>query len=137
MDPFFSEEGARILLEGAETLRRETDKKSRGLEWRETGSRYSLELKKNDARRFLICLVVDADGKRHRLIFPEGNGLINGWTLVVEALQDMGTKVRRGEKRKPNETNLHIKVEIYKDGQTNDQSFAEITISGKINQDTI
>ena len=66
----FSEEGARILLKGVETLRRETNKNSRGLEWRENGKRYSLELKKNDASRFLICLVADADGKRHRPFFP-------------------------------------------------------------------
>ena len=74
----FSEEGARILLKGVETLRRETNKNSRGLELRENGRRYSLELKKNDAGRFLICSVVDADGKRHCLIFPKGNNLING-----------------------------------------------------------
>ena len=133
----FSEVGARILLKGVGTLRRETNKNSRGLEWRENGRRYSLELQKNDVERFLICSVVDADGKRHRLFFSEGNGLINGWTLVVEVLQDMGTKVRKGEKRKPDETNLHSKVEIYKDGQINDQSFAEITISGRINQDMV
>ena len=99
------------------------------MEWRENGRRYSLELKKNNAGRFLLCLVADADGKRHRLFFPEGNGLINGWTLLVEALQDMGTKASRREKRKPDETILHSKVEIYKGGQIKDQSFAEITIS--------
>ena len=133
----FSEEGARILIKGVETLRRETNKNSRGLEWRENGKRYSFELKKNDAGRFLICLVVDADGKRHCLFFPEGNDLIYGWTLVVEALHDMGTKVHRGDKRKPDETNPHSKVESYKDGQINDQPFTEITISGKINQDMV
>ena len=42
-------EGARILLKGVESFRRETCKSSRGLEWRENGRRYSLELKKNDA----------------------------------------------------------------------------------------
>ena len=99
--------------------------------------RYSLELKKNDAGCFLLYSIADEDGNRHRLVFPEGNGLINGWTLVVEALQDMGTKLRRGEKRKPDETILHSKVEIYKGGQINDQSFAEITISGRKKQDTV
>ena len=96
-----------------------------------------MELKKNDAGHFLICSVVDANGKRHRLFFPEGNGLLNGWTLVVKALQDMGTKVRRGEKRKPDKTNLHSKVKIHKDGQINDQSFAKITSFGRINQDMV
>ena len=101
------------------------------------GRRYSLELKKNNAGRFLLCLVADADGKRHCLFFPEGNGLINGWTLLVEALQDMGTKASRREKRKPDETILHSKVEIYKGGQIKDQSFADITISRRKKQDTV
>ena len=43
----------------------------------------------------------------------------------------MGTKASRGEKRKPDETILHSKVEIYKGDQIKDQSFAEITISGR------
>ena len=110
-------EGARILLKGVESFRRKACKNSRGLEWRENGRRYSLELKKNDVGRFLLYSVADANGKRHRLLFPEGNGLINGWTLLVEALQDMGTKASREEKRKPDETILHRKVEIYKGGQ--------------------
>ena len=71
------------------------------------------------------------------MFFPEGNGLINGWTLLEEALQDMGTKENRGEKRKPAKTNLHGKAKIYKGGQIKDQSFAEITTSGRKNQDTV
>ena len=75
----FGEEGARILLKGVESFRKgEACKNSRGLEWRENGRRYSLELKKNDARRFLLCSVADADGKKYHLFFLEGNGLING-----------------------------------------------------------
>ena len=57
--------------------------------------------------------------------------------MVVEALQDIGTKVRRGEIRKPDKTNPHSKEKSYKDGQINDQSFVEITISGRINQDMV
>ena len=75
--------------------------------------------------------------KGHRLFFPKGNGLINGWTLLEEALQVMGTKENRGEKRKPAKTTLLGKAEIYKGVQTKDQSFAEITTSGRKNQDTI
>ena len=82
----FGEERARILLKEVESFRRQAYKNSKGLEWRENGRRYSLELKKNDAGCFLLFSVADADGKRHRLFFPEGNGLINGWTLLVEAL---------------------------------------------------
>ena len=49
----------------------------------------------------------------------------------------MGTKANRGEKRKPEETTFHSKVEIHKGGQIKDQSFAEITISGRKKQDTV
>ena len=44
----FGEEGARILLKGVESFKREAGKNSGGLEWRENGRRYSLELRKND-----------------------------------------------------------------------------------------
>ena len=81
-------------------------------EWKD-----SLESSKNDVERFILCSVANEDGKRHRLFFLEGNGLINGWTLLEEALQDMGTKESRGEKRKPAKTNLHGKTEIHKGGQ--------------------
>ena len=68
----FGEEGARILLKGVESFRKDTGKNSGGLEWRENERRYSLELRKNDGGRFILCSVVDFDGKRHRLFFPEG-----------------------------------------------------------------
>ena len=102
----FSEEGVRILIKGVESFRREAEKISEGVDWRENGRRYSLELKKNMAGRFIQCSVADEDGKRHRLFFPEGDGLVNGWALLVEALQDMGFKVSRGEKREPATVNL-------------------------------
>ena len=107
------------------------------MEWRENGRRYNLELRKNDGGRFILYSVADVDGKRHRLFFPKGNGLINGWTLLEEALQVMGTKENRGDKRKPAKTTLLGKAEIYKGVQTKDQSFAEITTSGRKNQNTI
>ena len=112
----FGEEGARILLKGVESFRKDAGKNSGGLEWRENERRYSLELRKNDGGRFILCSVVDFDGKRHRLFFPEGNGLINWWTLLEEALQVMGTKENRGEKRKPAKTTLLGKAEIYNGG---------------------
>ena len=87
------------------------------MEWRENDRRYSLESKKNDVGRFILCSVADEDGKRHRLFFSEGNGLVNGWTLLEEALQDMGTKESRGEKRKSTNTNFHKKAEILKEDQ--------------------
>ena len=88
----FREEGVRILLKGVEFFRREVGKISGGVEWWENGRRYSLESKENAAGRFILCSIADEDGKRHRLFFPEGNNLVNGWTLLGEALQDMGFK---------------------------------------------
>ena len=97
----FREGGIRILLKGVESFRREAGKKSVGVEWWENGRRYTLELKENDAGCFIQCSVDDEDGKRHRLFFPEGDGLVNGWTLLEDALQDLGFKRSRGEERKP------------------------------------
>ena len=133
----FGEEGARILLKGVESFRNEPGKNSRGMEWKENGRRYSPELRKNDGGRFILCSVVDLEGKRHQLCFPKGNGLINWWTLLEEAIQIMGTKENRGEKRKPAQTTLLGKAEIYKRDQTKDQSFTEITTFGRKNKDTI
>ena len=65
----FGEEGAKILLKGVESFRKEAWKNSEGLEWRENGRRYSLELRKNDGGHFILCSVADLDGKRHQLFF--------------------------------------------------------------------
>ena len=46
-----------------------------------------MEYKENDVGRFLLCLVTDANGKRHRLFFPEENGMLNGWTVLAKALK--------------------------------------------------
>ena len=66
----FGEEGARILLKGVESFRKEAGKNSGGLEWRENGRRYNLELRKNDGGRFILCSVADVDGKRASIVFP-------------------------------------------------------------------
>ena len=96
----FGEEGARTFLKSVVSLRTEADKNFEGLGWCENGRRYSLEMRKNCFGRFLLCSVTDLDGKRHRLLFPEGNGLINGWTMLEGALQDMGYKEGRGDRNK-------------------------------------
>ena len=103
----FREGGVRFLLKGVESFRREEGKNSKGVEWWENGRRYSLDLKENGVGRFIQCSVANEDGKRHRLFFPEGDGLVNGWTLLGEALQDLGFKRSRGEKRKPATLNIH------------------------------
>ena len=34
--------------------------------------------------RFILSSVRDEEGKRYRLIFPEGKGLVKGWLLLAE-----------------------------------------------------
>ena len=126
----FREEGVRILLKGVESFRREVGKISGGVEWWENGRRYSLESKENVVGRFILCSVADEDGKRHRLFFPEGNGLVNGWTLLGEALQDMGFKVSSGEKRKPATINLLGKTENLMGDQIKSQPRTDTRASG-------
>ena len=118
----FREEGVRILLKEVESFRRETGKTSDGVEWWENGRRYRLESKKNAAGRFIQCSVADEEGKRHRLFFPEGSGLVSGWTLLGEALKDMGFKVSKVEKRKPATINILGKMENPMGDQTKNQS---------------
>ena len=133
----FGEEGARTLLKSVVSLRKEANKNIEGLGWSENGRGYSLELRKNVHGRFLLCSVIDMDGKRHRLLFPEGNALINKWTLLEEALQAMGYKEDKGEKRKLAKTSSLGKAERQKGGLILDNSSMEITSLGRRRQDTI
>ena len=118
----FREEGVRILIKGIESLRRETGKTSDGVEWWENGRRYRLESKENAAGCFIQCSVADEEGKKHCLFFLEGGGLVSGWTLLGEALQDMGFKVSKVEKRKPAKINILGKTENPTGDQTKNQS---------------
>ena len=126
----FREEGVRILIKAVESFRREIGRFSEGVEWRENGRRYSLELKENVAGRFIQCSVADDDGKRHRLLFPEGDGMVNGWTLLGEALRDMGFKESRADKRKPATINLLGKTENLTGDQIKKQSCANTRAPG-------
>ena len=99
------------FLKSVVSLRTEADKNSEGLGWCENGRRYNLEMRKNYHGRFLLCSVTDLYGKRHILFFPEGNGLSNGWTMLEGALQDMGYKEDRGERRKLTKTSSIDKLE--------------------------
>ena len=100
------------------------------MEWWENGRRYSLDSKENAVGRFIQCSVADEDGKRHRLFFPEGDGPVNGWSLLGEALQDMVFKVSRGEKRKPATINLPGKTENTMGDQIKKQSCEDARVSG-------
>ena len=130
----FGEEGTRTLLK---SVVKEANKNIKGLGWRENGRGYSLELRKNVHGRFLLCSVTDLDGKRNRLLFPKGNDLINGWTLLEEALQATGYKEDKGEKRKLAKTSSLGKTERQNGGLIPNNSSMEITSHGKRRQDTI
>ena len=94
-------------------------------EWKENGRSFSLICKKNDVGCFVLCSVIDADGKRNCLFFPEGKGLLNGWSLLAEALQGLGVKVNIDEKRKPTETKPRRKEEPPREGLSKVMSFVD------------
>ena len=73
----------------------------------------------------------------HRLSFPEGNGLLNGWSMLEEALLAMGTMENGGEKSKPIKTTTHGKAENEEKGHSQLQSSGETISNGKGNQDMI
>ena len=92
-----------------------------------------MELRKNDGGRFILCSVADLDGKWHRLSFPEGNGLINGWSMLEEALQDLGMMENRGEKSKSVKPTSLGKAETDEEGQNQFQPSVETTIHRREN----
>ena len=110
----FGAEGIRTFLKCVASLRKEAVKNYEGLRWCENGRRYSLEMRKNSHGRFMLCSATDLDGRRHKLLFPEGNGLLNGWTMLEEGLQDMGYKGDRGERRKVTKPSPMDKLENQK-----------------------
>ena len=133
----FGKEGVKILTKGVESFRRGAGWKSEGLEWWENERRYSLKLKENAGGRFLLCSVADLDGKWHVLAFPEGNGLINGWSLLVEALQDLRTMEDKGEYSRPAKSTAQSKTEKHKGGINQNLARGETKIQEKENQDSI
>ena len=110
----FGEEGAKFLLKCVELLRAEAVKNTEGLVWCEKGRRYSMKMRKKEHGRALLCSVTDLDGKRHRLILPEGNDLVNGWNMLEKALQELGHKEDRGDRGKVGKTHPNGKEEIQK-----------------------
>ena len=132
----FGVEGARTFLKSMVSMRTEADKNFEGLRWCENGRRYSLEMRENYHGRFLLCSATDLDGKRHRLLFPEGNGLINGWTMLEGVLQDMGYKEDRGERKKLTKISSIDKVENQK-GELYPGTNLDIMNPGRRRQETI
>ena len=94
----FGVEGMNKLLLGVEESCKAFVPARRPFEWRENGRYFRLESKENSAGRFLLCSVTDAEGKRHRLVFPEGRGILNGWTLLVEKIRGLGFKALQESK---------------------------------------
>ena len=133
----FGKEGIKILIKGVEAFRKGAGKDSEGLKWRENERRYCLNLRKNAGGRFILCSVADLDGKWHVLSFPEGNGLINGWSLLVEALQALRMTEDKGEYSKPAKLNAQSKTKNDKDGINKNLTRGETKIQERENQDTI
>ena len=132
----FGEEGAKILLKSMDSLRAEADKNTEGLVWCEKGRRYNLKMRKNEHGRVLLCSVTDLDGKRHSLLFPEGNDLVNGWTMLEKALQDLGHKEDRGDRGKVGKTYPSGKEDIQK-GRVVSDIPRKFTSPGRRRQKTI
>ena len=86
----FGVEGMSKLLLGVEECCRVDVPARRPFEWRENGRFFRLESKVNTAGRFLLCSVFEGEGKRHSLVFPEGRGFLNGWTMLVEKIRGLG-----------------------------------------------
>ena len=84
-----------------------------------------------------MCSVVDLDGRWHRLSFPEGKGLLNGWSMLEEALLAMGTMENSGEMSKPTKSYILRKAETEEKGQGQLQPSGETKTHGRGNQDTI
>ena len=94
----FGVEGMNKLLEGVEECCRVSAHAKRPLEWWENGRYFRLERKENKAGRFILCSVSDADGKKHCLVFPEGRGFLNGWTMLAEKIRGLGFKAPQENK---------------------------------------
>ena len=95
----FGGEGLRNLLKGVEICCKEGGNSKRIFDWKENGRFYMLESHKNDAGKYLSCLVTDGEGKRHKIFIPEGRGLIKGWVLLVAKLIELGIKGKTEERR--------------------------------------
>ena len=107
----FGVEGMNKLLEGVEECCRVSVSARRPLEWWENGRYFRLERKENNAGRFILCSVNDAEGKKHRLVFPEGRGFVNGWTMLAEKIRGLGFKALQENKPMRNVTEVLSKGE--------------------------
>ena len=68
----FGGKGLSLLLEGVESCRGLKERAHFRKFWSKGNRGYSLELRRNNAGRFLFCVVRDVENKRFSLAFPEG-----------------------------------------------------------------
>ena len=120
-----------------DSYRREAASKRRVFEWKENGRSYRLVCRENAVGGFIFCSIMDVDGKRHRLFFLEGKGLIKGWALLAEVLRGLDTKTNTEEKRQYREAKIQRKEEYSRGGPSHDLSFAEATKNGGVKRDTV
>ena len=78
------------LLEGVEDCCRGEFAQRLIKSWEDGGRKFTLECQANEADRFLLCTVVDSEGKKFCLVFLEGKGILGGWTLLAEKLRSLG-----------------------------------------------
>ena len=82
----FRERGLSLLLEGVEACCQKEGLKVFNNSWLERGRNYKLQLCSNEAGRYLFCSVFSAEANLFILIFPEGKGLLGGWTNLAQKL---------------------------------------------------
>ena len=130
--------GVKILIKDMENFASGgAGRNGEGLEWKENERRYRLKLRKNERGRFILCSVADLDGKWYGLSFPEGNGLRNGWPLLVEALQGLGMKEDTGVYSKTAKSIQPSKTEKDKEYLNQNLNRAETTFQESKKQDKI
>ena len=86
----FGGKGLSLLLEGVESCCGLKERVYFKKFWSEGNRGYSLELRRNNAGRFLFCVVRDAENKRFSLAFPKGRGLVGGWKVLASKLRSLG-----------------------------------------------
>ena len=86
----FGEESWSSLFKGVNKCRREKVFESWRLEWKEEKISFRLECRSNKAGRFLFYEARDGEGKKHSLIFPEGNDSTKGWDRQTGKLEELG-----------------------------------------------
>ena len=54
--------------------------------WEEDGRKFKVEIRENEAGRYILCSIIDVESKRFCLVVPEDKGLLGGWVLFAKNL---------------------------------------------------